>query len=240
MIKNFLIWAFRRQPGCRRRALARYASALLAFGLLATIPNALLSCKAKDKTDNSGLNPNSVSVTSTKSVSAVMEENMQAEKAKNEAADQSNSAASSADDDLSYEESKAAIDKAMKEAAAKPAPADNSKIDLDLTQMSATMIYSTIFEMLIMPEDYMEKNIKVMGWFETYQDPKTNELYYAVLVPDATACCQQGLEFIWLGDHKYPDDFPTPGADITVTGRYKIIETEGITYTYLEASNIEF
>ena len=115
-----------------------------------------------------------------------------------------------------------------------------AKIDLDLTKMSATMIYSTIFDMLIMPEDSVEKVIKVKGWFETYTDPANGELYYAVVVPDATACCQQGLEFVWPGDHKYPEDFPEPGQDITVTGIYKMIENDGITYNYLEISNIEF
>ncbi len=116
----------------------------------------------------------------------------------------------------------------------------SDKIDLDLTKMSATMIYSTMFDMLVMPEDYIEKNIKVKGWFETYTDPYSGELYYAVVVPDATACCQQGLEFVWPGDHKYPDDFPEPGQDITVTGLYKLIENDGISYNYLEASKIEF
>lgn len=116
----------------------------------------------------------------------------------------------------------------------------SDKIDLDLTKMSATMIYSTMFDMLVMPEDYIEKNIKVKGWFETYTDPYSGELYYAVVVPDATACCQQGLEFVWPGDHKYPEDFPQAGADITVTGIYKLIENDGISYNYLEASKIEF
>ena len=115
-----------------------------------------------------------------------------------------------------------------------------SKVDLDLTKMSATMIYSTMFDMLIMPEDYVEKNIKVSGWFETYTDPQTGELYYAVVVPDATACCQQGLEFVWMGEHKYPEDFPEIKQDITVTGIYKLIENDGITYNYLEASKVEF
>ena len=106
--------------------------------------------------------------------------------------------------------------------------------------MSATMIYSTIFDMLIMPEDYVEKVIKVKGWFETYTNPETGELFYAVVVPDATACCQQGLEFIWPGDHHYPADFPNPGQDITVTGRYKLIDMDGFAYNYLEASEVEF
>ena len=192
------IWAF---PWLRQgRALARLGSAILAFALLATIPNALLSCKAKDKTDNSGLQA--------------------ATEAKNTVSE--------------------APEKATKPSTSTAAASDPSKVDLDLTKMSATMIYSTIFDMLVMAEDYIEKNIKVTGWFETYTDPQTGELYYAVVVPDATACCQQGLEFVWPGDHKYPEDFPEPGQDITVTGFYKMIETDGVTYTYLEASSVEF
>ena len=196
-LKN-IFWAF---PWLRQgRALARLGSAILAFALLATIPNALLSCKAKDKTDNSGLQ-----------------------------------AATEAKNTVSEDPEKAA-----KPSTSTAAASDPSKVDLDLTKMSATMIYSTIFDMLVMAEDYIEKNIKVTGWFETYTDPQTGELYYAVVVPDATACCQQGLEFVWPGDHKYPEDFPETGADITVTGVYKLIENDGITYTYLEASSVEF
>ncbi len=193
-----IFWAF---PWLRQgRALARLGSAILAFALLATIPNALLSCKAKDKTDNSGLQA--------------------ATEAKNTVSE--------------------APEKAAKPSTSTAAASDPSKVDLDLTKMSATMIYSTIFDMLVMAEDYIEKNIKVTGWFETYTDPQTGELYYAVVVPDATACCQQGLEFVWPGNHTYPDDFPKPGEDITITGIYKMIETDGVTYTYLEANSVEF
>ena len=156
---------------------------------------ALLSCKAKDKTNTAGLEA--------------------ATAAKNTAVELSRSDSIETTADLTH-------------------------IDLDLTKMSSTMIYSTIFDMLIMPEDYIEKNIKVKGWFETYTNPENGDIYYAVLVPDATACCQQGLEFVWPGNHNYPEDFPTPGNDITVCGRYKLIETDGVTYTYLEASSIEF
>ena len=133
--KNF--WAFRLKLRFRRRALARLGSAILAFALLATIPTALLSCKAKDKTDNSGLQA--------------------ATEAKNTVSE--------------------APEKAAKPSTSTAAASDPSKVDLDLTKMSATMIYSTIFDMLVMAEDYIEKNIKVTGWFETYTDPQTGELY---------------------------------------------------------------
>ena len=200
MTFRFLFRAFR-QLRCRR-ALARYSSAILACGVLATIPNALLSCKAKDKIDNSGLQ-----------------------------------AAAAAKNTVEPDNTVVECPPGRIETTTTPAP---SKVDLDLTKMSATMIYSTIFDMLIMPEDYVEKIIKVKGWFETYMDTKSGELYYAVLVPDATACCQQGLEFVWKGNHAYPDDFPKQGQNITVTGIYKMIENDGVTYTYLEANSVEF
>lgn len=200
MTFKLLFRAFR-QLRCRR-ALARYSSAILACGVLATIPNALLSCKAKDKIDNSGLQ-----------------------------------AAAAAKNTVEPENTVVECPPGRIETTTTPAP---SKVNLDLTKMSATMIYSTIFDMLIMPEDYVEKIIKLSGWFETYTDPQTGEMYYAVVVPDATACCQQGLEFVWKGNHTYPDDFPKPGQDITVTGIYKMIENDGVTYTYLEANSVEF
>lgn len=200
MTFRFLFRAFR-QLRCRR-ALARYSSAILACGVLATIPNALLSCKAKDKIDNSGLQ-----------------------------------AAAAAKNTMEPDNTVVECPPGRIETTTTPAP---SKVDLDLTKMSATMIYSTIFDMLIMPEEYVDKNIKLSGWFETYTDPQTGEMYYAVVVPDATACCQQGLEFVWKGNHTYPDDFPKPGQNITVTGIYKMIENDGVTYTYLEANSVEF
>ena len=200
MTFRLLFRAFR-QLRCRR-ALARYSSAILACGVLATIPNALLSCKAKDKIDNSGLQAAAAEKNTVASENTVVE-----------------------------------CPPGRIETATTPAP---SKVDLDLTKMSATMIYSTIFDMLIMPENYVDKNIKLSGWFETYTDPQTGEMYYAVVVPDATACCQQGLEFVWKGNHTYPDDFPKPGQNITVTGIYKMIENDGISYNYLEVINLEF
>lgn len=117
---------------------------------------------------------------------------------------------------------------------------DNSKIDLDLTKMSATMIYTTVFDMLIMPEEYQNKNIKVSGFFYVFVNELTDEKYFAVIIPDATQCCQQGLEFIWMGDHIYPQDYPEIGQEIEITGRYQITENEeGVTYTYLKVSNLQ-
>ena len=119
-------------------------------------------------------------------------------------------------------------------------PADkNAKVDFDLTKMSSTMIYSTVFDMMIAPEDYENKVIKVEGMFNIFINEVTNDRYYAVLVQDATACCQQGLEFIWIGDHNFPDDYPEEFSEIVVTGTFTTAEEDGITYSYLNAWSVE-
>lgn len=117
---------------------------------------------------------------------------------------------------------------------------DNSVINLDLTKMSPTMIYSTVFAMLVMPEDYENMNIKIAGNFQVFVNELTDEKYFALIVPDATQCCQQGIEFIWPGEHSYPEDYPEIGQEIEITGRYKITENEdGITYTYLRLNDLK-
>lgn len=118
--------------------------------------------------------------------------------------------------------------------------ADAGDVDLDLTQMSSSMIYSTVFNMLIMPDEYENKSIKVKGNFEVYENSASGERNYTVLIPDATACCQQGIGVIWEGQHSYPHDYPEIGQEIIITGVYTVTEdSQGITYTYLKVSNLE-
>lgn len=116
----------------------------------------------------------------------------------------------------------------------------NSTPDIDLTKMSVTMIYSQIFNMLIMPEEYVDKTIKVKGSFEIYPNEKGEIDFFTLTVMDATACCKEGIDFIWAGNHTYPDDYPKEGQEITITGSYKSFENEdGVTRNYLLVSALE-
>ena len=46
--------------------------------------------------------------------------------------------------------------------------------------------------------------------------------YYACIIQDATACCQQGLEFVWGdGSHVYPDEYPTENTEVEVVGTFE-------------------
>lgn len=96
----------------------------------------------------------------------------------------------------------------------------DSGVDVDLTVLSSTMVYSEVYNMIATPENYMGKTIKAKGNFAMYHDEQADKYYFAVIIKDATACCSQGLEFDLTGEHKYPDDYPTLGTEITVTGEF--------------------
>lgn len=119
-------------------------------------------------------------------------------------------------------------------------PEDITKpIDIDMTKMSATMIYAQVFDMVIMPEEFIGKKIKVTGNFQVFINDSTKERYFSILIPDATACCQQGIDFVWLGNHSFPTDYPEQNQEITVTGIFSSIETdEGLTFNYLIVSDL--
>ena len=116
----------------------------------------------------------------------------------------------------------------------------DSSIDVDLTKMNANMIYSYIFEMIIDPDSYAGKTIKVEGFFNSFLDQESGERYFAVIIPDALACCKQGMEFKWTGNHSYPQDYPEENQKITITGKYCTNTMEGdISYSYLQVTTLE-
>jgi len=104
--------------------------------------------------------------------------------------------------------------------------------DYDLTQLNANMMYGQIFDMTFNSEQYMNKSIRVTGYFSYYKDGAGKE-YFSVFIPDAAACCGQGIEFILDGDYTYPEDYPEIGEMITVTGIFSAYEEYGVTYCQL-------
>lgn len=108
-------------------------------------------------------------------------------------------------------------------------------IDIDLTTMSSTMVYSQVSDIMYKPEQYIGQTIKIKGTFAVYEDEKTGNRYYSVLINDATACCQNGMEFVPNEELKYPDDFPELDTEITVTGTINTYDEDGFTYLHLES-----
>lgn len=124
---------------------------------------------------------------------------------------------------------------------------DDQRIDVDLTQLSSTMVYSEVFNMMYVPEDYIGKTVKMNGAFALYSQqmdengqPDLNyPIYYACVIADATACCSQGLGFVLNGNYSYPDDYPEIGEDITVVGTFETYEEDGNLYCHLVNAEME-
>lgn len=111
-----------------------------------------------------------------------------------------------------------------------------SDIDVDLTRLSSTMVYSEVNNMMTAPESYVGKVVRMNGKLAVYKYPERN--YYTCIIKDATACCQQGMEFLWAGDHKYPDDYPNEGDNIIVTGVFDIYYEGESKYVQLKDASL--
>ena len=114
-----------------------------------------------------------------------------------------------------------------------PSTLDYSDVDIDLTVMGKDMVYSTVYQMVYNPKDYIGKTVKMEGQYYVAfsNNPENTNFYNYCLVADATACCQQGLEFLCYDGHDtYPDDFPEDGTEVEVTGVFETYQEEGYTY----------
>lgn len=98
-------------------------------------------------------------------------------------------------------------------------------IDVDLTLLSSTMVYSEVYNMMYLPEDFVGKVIKMEGTYMEYRDEATGTLYRCCIIQDATACCAQGIEFLPVD----PEACPEEGDTVTVVGTFD---------TYMEGQNL--
>jgi len=118
----------------------------------------------------------------------------------------------------------------------------SNKIDVDLNNLNANVVYSQVFLMMTEPDKFIGKRIRMSGQFNVYAAEEGNPSgvteYYAIIIADAQACCQQGIEFVWPG-HTYPDGFPEVKSNASVTGIFEVYEENGKKYCRLVADTVE-
>lgn len=112
-------------------------------------------------------------------------------------------------------------------------------IDIDLTVLSSTMVYSMVYCMLTAPDEYTGMVVKMRGLSSSFHDEDNDIWYYACVVQDATACCQQGIEYELTDDYACPDDYPVDGQDICVIGTFDTYLDNGNTYYVLREGRLE-
>lgn len=119
---------------------------------------------------------------------------------------------------------------------------NSNKIDVDLNNLNANVVYAQVFQMMTEPDKFIGKRIRMSGQFNVYAAQEGNPSgvteYYAIIIADAQACCQQGIEFVWPG-HTYPEGFPEVKSNACVTGIFEVYEENGKKYCRLVADTVE-
>ena len=111
-------------------------------------------------------------------------------------------------------------------------------VDYDLTQMSSDMVYATIYQMMVTPEEYEGKTFRIDGNFYATYYEDTKKYYFYCVIQDATACCAPGMEFVWGdGTHIYPEEYPEDNAEIVVEGIFETYREEGDDNLYCRLSD---
>ncbi len=113
-----------------------------------------------------------------------------------------------------------------------------SNVDIDLTKLSSTLVYSEVYNMMTAPDQYFGKTVKMRGNNSIFIDETTNLAYYSCVIQDATACCANGIEYELTGVGSL-DGYPEDGKEITVTGTFSSYEENGAYYLVLSDASIE-
>ena len=89
--------------------------------------------------------------------------------------------------------------------------------DMDLTFMSNTVLMSEVTNMLVHPEEYQDKVVRLAGTFGVQQDVKNKGVIYNCDITDGTGCCPAGNS-IQLFFEEEPENLPSLGENIIVQG----------------------
>ena len=110
-------------------------------------------------------------------------------------------------------------------------------IDVDLTTMNATMVFSQVSDMINQPSTYVNKIVKVKGPFRPFESTNPDYCYPAILVQDATACCGNGIEFLLYGVPRCKmqggNGYPLLNEEAIIVGRFETYLEDASRYIHL-------
>ena len=113
-----------------------------------------------------------------------------------------------------------------------------SEVDIDLTELSMTMIEAEYQRIITNAEDNIGKTIRTYGSYRTLIiDNAGNYLHFIVVVP-GDECCWLGFEFIRDGDYNFPDDYPAQNSAILITGTLDKYTDSGSSFLFIAVDDL--
>ena len=107
--------------------------------------------------------------------------------------------------------------------------------EIDLTEMSSTMVYSYVYNMITAPDDFIGERFRIRGTYDEQYWDQTNLTYHYIVIADATSCCAQGLEFVLTDPNAV---YPQVGEEFEISGVFGTYEEEGNLYIQITADQI--
>lgn len=109
------------------------------------------------------------------------------------------------------------------------------KADMDFTKMNYNMISGQLFKVLVNSQKYLGKTIRFKGQYFSTSEEALGVTMHSVLIYDATACCQTGLQFELK--QKPGEDvvkYPNPSQTIEIFGKLCYKDINGMDYYFVE------
>lgn len=100
-------------------------------------------------------------------------------------------------------------------------------IDYDLITLDEHKVYDTLQQILLNPDDFIGKTIKIKGQYSSVYYSHMQQQYNYVVIADDDGCSQM-LEFVWVdGSDSFPAQPPAEGSVIEVVGIFETYQDKG-------------
>ena len=111
-------------------------------------------------------------------------------------------------------------------------------IDVNLSVLSATMLFAEIINIMNSPEDYLGQVIKIHGEYFNFYHEEDNEYIHFVQIFDEMGCCEQGFQFRVNENFGSPEELFEIGEGIEIIGIFQSYEGEGLGRFYLAVEEL--
>ncbi|MGN0144828.1 MAG: hypothetical protein ACI398_07585 [Clostridium sp.] len=116
---------------------------------------------------------------------------------------------------------------------------DNIGIDYDLTKMGSDMVYATVYQIMLDPNSYIGKKIRMKGTYYAAYSESSERRYNYCIIKDAAGCCAQGIEFVCDDDNVHEYEYPAENSEIVVTGIFETYQEDGDSNLYCHLKDAE-
>lgn len=111
-------------------------------------------------------------------------------------------------------------------------------IDWDLSRLSGTVAYAQMYNILVSPEEYVGKAVKLRGVYNELDNPiGDGSKFHFVLVYDNAACCELAIEILTT-TRANRLSYPPPGSLIEVTGIFDICYDQEQQFSSLRVNDL--